>query len=877
MIKQQAAVGSSDDPTDQSSTSKNLEKIDTQLISELHKITSQLIHTSKRSKLGNSPQTTLNEVSRILDHDNDLDSDSDTEAKLNNLKHKQPQVAAQTDNNNLTTYSSERLKTSINNCAAWLQTNVIEPSNEKSKFKPINLPDMSCPPPLISNFKPPPLPPPPPPVQSERERSKRGLPHIRAQHVCICSRTLWLGHLAKSTSETNLKQDLVELLSSFSSKSKQNAIIDVHLIPPRGCAYVEFADRRTASKCLDKLKNGYRLDGVYIKVAWATNKGINKAGHVKQFWNVEVGCTFIPWDDLEKHSSECNDLIKWSEGGLVDEDSLPQRLLQPYKIFMEKNAVKDKVDQVNVKKENLTDSNVDMEIDTDSADQVVAFSNFNPNLANSFVNNNPVASSQMQAHFQSLGSNNMLLQMPPPTITMTLPQPPPPTQNTTFFNNHPNFNSNQQLPQMDSQSNFNLNMVSTNELEAQKAAAKNNQIIANLQQQQSAQQNYAELMHHQQNHNNHLLRFSQNPNLVQHFQLVQRPMIQFQSNNGTDHTTNGPAPNTAPSQTPTTNPTTADLLRHLNLIQTQNSQFKQMNTAPLPPPPPPPPIQVDSDKSTPQNMIMVNGANAAANSSQLIQLHNLNAAIQMRNMSQMNPLIALNQQHFQSQQNGQAIHFQQQENIFSTIPGSDQFASNTLLNIKQSNENINGARSLHIEASNNNFKSEVNFEEPRKNREPIDYNESLLLNKHFNNVSTRNSVTSGNYNNWRENGFNNNNNRDNEVKSYSNYRGDRDRDRDSYSSRSSSSYNPRSNEISYSSRSKHYSPERGFNDVRRVSTNENRYSREARSKERDGEHKRLSKDSIVDPILDKVETINKLNISENSVVLNETKGVEEKA
>ena len=40
------------------------------------------------------------------------------------------------------------------------------------------------------------------------------------------------------------------------------------LIPPRGCAYVEFYDRKTASKCLDKMKEGYRLDGVYVKVTF---------------------------------------------------------------------------------------------------------------------------------------------------------------------------------------------------------------------------------------------------------------------------------------------------------------------------------------------------------------------------------------------------------------------------------------------------------------------------------------------------------------------------------------------------------------------------------------------------------------------------------
>ena len=28
-------------------------------------------------------------------------------------------------------------------------------------------------------------------------------------------------------------------------------------------------------------------------------KGINKDNHMKSYWNVEVGCTFLPWSDLD--------------------------------------------------------------------------------------------------------------------------------------------------------------------------------------------------------------------------------------------------------------------------------------------------------------------------------------------------------------------------------------------------------------------------------------------------------------------------------------------------------------------------------------------------------------------------------------------------
>ena len=61
--------------------------------------------------------------------------------------------------------------------------------------------------------------------------------------MCVCSKTLWLGHLAKSTSETYLNRELVDLVTEINnesdrkssssskktSKSKENGIIDVHV------------------------------------------------------------------------------------------------------------------------------------------------------------------------------------------------------------------------------------------------------------------------------------------------------------------------------------------------------------------------------------------------------------------------------------------------------------------------------------------------------------------------------------------------------------------------------------------------------------------------------------------------------------------------
>ena len=77
------------------------------------------------------------------------------------------------------------------------------------------------------------------------------------------------------------------------------------------------------------MKDGYRLDGNSIKVAWATNKGINKDRQIKLYWNVEVGCTYVPWSDLDAISSI--DFIKWAEGGLIDEDSIPEKYFALFK------------------------------------------------------------------------------------------------------------------------------------------------------------------------------------------------------------------------------------------------------------------------------------------------------------------------------------------------------------------------------------------------------------------------------------------------------------------------------------------------------------------------------------------------------------------
>ncbi len=241
------------------------------------------------------------------------------------------------------------------------------------------------------------------PKLSASERVKRALPNLREQHVCICSKTLWLGHLTKSISEEYVIEKLNELLPNSS-----RIISEVNLIPPRGCAYVEFADRALAAQCLNKMKQGYRMDGNSIKVAWATNKGINDDKKMKKYWNVEVGCTYIPWIELMTSNSGSNtlepiDLVKLTEGGLIDEDSIPSHF---YPIYKQKLAASIKSSEAS----KADDNDMDLESD-DEHGKPVENGNVNSNFTNSTIPPpNPYQSimlpSQIISSLQFLNQNN---------------------------------------------------------------------------------------------------------------------------------------------------------------------------------------------------------------------------------------------------------------------------------------------------------------------------------------------------------------------------------------------------------------------------------------------------------------------------------------
>lgn len=74
--------------------------------------------------------------------------------------------------------------------------------------------------------------------------------------------------------------------------------------------------RQDAYRALQKLSRGnYKVNQKSIKIAWALNKGIK--ADFKQYWDVELGVTYIPWDKVKPEELE-----SFCEGGMLDSDTL---------------------------------------------------------------------------------------------------------------------------------------------------------------------------------------------------------------------------------------------------------------------------------------------------------------------------------------------------------------------------------------------------------------------------------------------------------------------------------------------------------------------------------------------------------------------------
>uniref|UniRef100_A0A8C5X3N8 CID domain-containing protein n=1 Tax=Malurus cyaneus samueli TaxID=2593467 RepID=A0A8C5X3N8_9PASS len=126
--------------------------------------------------------------------------------------------------------------------------------------------------------------------ERERERRSKGLPQIKAETV----------------SGESVLYMAIELFP----------LNPTQMIPPRGCAYIVMVHRQDANRALQKLSRGnFKVNQKSIKIAWALNKGIKP--DYKQYWDVELGVTYIPWDKVKPE-----DLESFCEGGMLDNETL---------------------------------------------------------------------------------------------------------------------------------------------------------------------------------------------------------------------------------------------------------------------------------------------------------------------------------------------------------------------------------------------------------------------------------------------------------------------------------------------------------------------------------------------------------------------------
>ncbi|XP_053566951.1 SR-related and CTD-associated factor 8 isoform X2 [Bombina bombina] len=142
--------------------------------------------------------------------------------------------------------------------------------------------------------------------EREKERQKKGLPPIRSKTLSVCSTTLWVGQVDKKATQ----QDLTNVFEEFGQ------IESINMIPPRGCAYICMVHRQDAYRALQKLGTApCKIGSKIIKIAWALNKGVK--AEYKQFWDVDLGITYIPWEKVK-----LDDLNDFAEGGMIDQETV---------------------------------------------------------------------------------------------------------------------------------------------------------------------------------------------------------------------------------------------------------------------------------------------------------------------------------------------------------------------------------------------------------------------------------------------------------------------------------------------------------------------------------------------------------------------------
>lgn len=67
----------------------------------------------------------------------------------------------------------------------------------------------------------------------------------------------------------------------------------------------------------------FSISILILQLAWAPGKGV-KGKEWKDYWEVELGVSYIPWNKLTNITDRDLELLE--EGGMIDEDTLPPHL-----------------------------------------------------------------------------------------------------------------------------------------------------------------------------------------------------------------------------------------------------------------------------------------------------------------------------------------------------------------------------------------------------------------------------------------------------------------------------------------------------------------------------------------------------------------------
>ena len=63
-----------------------------------------------------------------------------------------------------------------------------------------------------------------------------------------------------------------------------------------------------------------------LQVAWAPGKGFKDFPLLKDYWDMDEGVSFIPWNQMP------SDLNALAEGAVLDEESLPEHIQREWSI-----------------------------------------------------------------------------------------------------------------------------------------------------------------------------------------------------------------------------------------------------------------------------------------------------------------------------------------------------------------------------------------------------------------------------------------------------------------------------------------------------------------------------------------------------------------